>query len=167
VIIKLNKDNINETKIALDKIARETGEDEDPNIQLLAENGIWVSKEEIEFFSCRHLCLYVLEPFQDHQFEEIKKKIQKVLPSYKTKCYLKVIKKDGKEYIKYPRLVEDWKISQNILEDLKERHMINNDFLTEDEWIEIQSLEPWKRCERQVAREIIALDICNHLNIST
>ena len=41
------------------------------------------------------------------------------------------------------------------------------DALSEDEWIEIQSLEPWKRCERQVAREIIALDICNHLNIST
>jgi len=126
-----------------------------------------VSKFVNGIFIFSHLCLYVLEPLQNHQFEEYKKKIQKVLPNYKTKCYLKVIKKDGMEYIKYPRLVEYWKISQNILEDLKERHMIKNDFFTEDEWIEIQSLEPWKRCERQVAREIIALDICNHLNIST
>jgi len=69
--------------------------------------------------------------------------------------------------MKYPYFVEDNVISDNIYDDLEEEHEINCKNYTEKDWEEIKKLESWKKCERQVAREIIALDICNHLNIST
>ncbi|MBA7527180.1 hypothetical protein ES705_19355 [subsurface metagenome] len=69
--------------------------------------------------------------------------------------------------MKYPYFVEDNVISDNIYDDLEEEHEINCTNYTEKAWEEIKKLESWKKCERQVAREIIALDICNHLNIST
>ena len=80
---------------------------------------------------------------------------------------ISVMRKNGNNFMKYPYLVEDNVISDNIYDDLEEEHEINCKNYTEKDWREIKKLESWKRCERQVAREIIALDICNHLNIST
>jgi len=151
----------------LRKIAREIGEDEDPNIQLLAENGIWVSKEEIENFSCRHRGFFILEPFQEQKYEELRKELENLLLYSKPEDLISVMRKNGKKFMKYPYLVEDNVISDNIYDDLEEEHEINCKNYTEKEWEEIKKLESWKKCERQVAREIIALDICNHLNIST
>jgi len=151
----------------LRKIARETGEDEDPNITLLLENNIWVTKEEIEFFSCRHKCFYIIEPYKEFKHKEIIRVMRKVLSNIVTENYVSIITKNGMVYMKYPRLVENWKISKNILEDLEMEHKIKGEEFSEDEWIEIQTSEPWKKSEKQVAREIIALEICEHLNIST
>ena len=149
------------------KIAREIGEEEDPNIQLLAENGIWVSKEEIVNFSCRHRGFFILEPFQEHKYEELRKELENLLLYSKPEDLISVMRKNGKNFMKYPYLVEDNVISDNIYDDLEEEHEINCKNYTEKDWEEIKKLESWKRCEKQVAREIIALDICNHLNIST
>jgi len=149
------------------KIARETGEDEDPNITLLLDNNIWVTKEEIEFFSCRHKCFYIIEPYKEFKYKEIKRVIRKVLSNIVTEDYVGIIIKNGTKYMKYPRLVENWKIFKNIFDDLKVAHEIKGVEFTEEEWIEIQTSEPWKKSENQVAREIIAIEICEHLNIST
>ena len=167
MITKLNKDKIKEIKIALDKIARETGEDEDPNIHLLAENGIWVSKEEIEFFCCRHRGFFIIEPFQEQKFEELRKKFENLFLYSKPEDLISVMWKKGKKFMKYPYLVEDYVISDNIYEDLEEEHEINCTNYTEKAWEEIKKLESWKKCEAQVTREIIALNICDKLNIST
>ena len=154
-------------KIALRKIAREIGEEEDPNIQLLAENGIWVSKEEIEFFSCRHRGFFILELFQEQRYGELKKDLEGLLFYSKLEDLISVMRKNGKIFMKYPYLVEDNVISDNIYDDLEEEHEINCKNYTEKDWEEIKKLESWKKCERQVARELIALEICDHLNIST
>lgn len=154
-------------KIALRKIAREIGEEEDPNIQLLAEKGIWVSKEEIVNFSCRHRVFFILEPFQEQKYEELRKELENLLLYSKPEDLISVMRKNGKNFMKFPYLVEDIVISDNIYDDLEEEHEINCKNYTEKDWEEIKKLESWKKCERQVAREIIALDICNHLNIST
>jgi len=149
----------------LRKIAKETGEDEDPNITLLSEKNIMVTNEEIEFFSCRHICFYIIEPFKEFKYNKIKRMIRNVLSNIVIDDYVSIITKKGKMFIRYPRLVENWKISQNILEDLKSVHKIKGEDFSEDEWIEIQSSEPWKKSENQVAREIIALEICEDLNL--
>ena len=149
------------------KIAREIGEDEDPNIQLLAENGIWVSKEEIVNFSCRHRGFFILEPFQEQKYEELRKELENLLLYYKPEDLISVMRKNGKNFMKYPYLVEYNVISDNIYDDLEEEHEINCKNYTEKDWEEIKKLESWKKCEVQVTREIIALNICDKLNIST
>ena len=154
-------------KIALLKIAREIGEDEDPNIQLLAEKGIWVSKEEFVNFSCRHRGFFILEPFQEQKYEELRKKLENLLLYSKPEDLISVMRKNGKSFMKYPYLIEDYVISDNIYDDLEEEHEINCKNYTEKDWEEIKKLESWKKCKAQVTREIIALNICDKLNIST
>ena len=154
-------------KIALLKIAREIGEDEDPNIQLLAEKGIWVSKEEFVNFSCRHRGFFILEPFQEQKYEELRKELENLLLYSKPEDLISVMRKNGKNFMKYPYFVEDNVISDNIYDDLEEEHEINCKNYTEKDWEEIKKLESWKKCEAQVTREIIALNICDKLNIST
>ena len=149
------------------KIARETGEDEDPNITLLSEKNIIVTSEEIEFFSCRHKCFYIIEPYKEFDYSEICTVMKKALSGIVTEDFVSIITKKGLKYMKYPRLVENWKITTNILEDLRVEHKIKGEEFNDDDWIEIQTSEPWKKSENQVAREIIALEICEHLNIST
>ena len=149
------------------KIARETGEDEDPNITLLSEKNIIVTSEEIEFFSCRHKCFYIIEPYKEFDYNEICRVMKKALSGIVTEDFVIIITKKGLKYMKYPRLVENWKITTNILEDLRVEHKIKGEEFNDDDWIEIQTSEPWKKSENQVAREIIALEICEHLNIST
>lgn len=149
------------------KIARETGEDEDPNITLLSEKNIEVTSEEIEFFSNRHKCFYIIEPYKEFFNRKICRAMKKACFSIITEDFVRIITIKGIKYMKYPRMVENWRITTNILEDLKVVHKIKGEEFTEDEWIEIQTSEPWKKSENQVTREIIALEICEHLNIST
>jgi len=150
----------------LRKIARETGEDEDPNITLLSEKNIIVTSEEIEFFSCRHKCFYIIEPYKEFDYNEICRVIKKGFSCIVIEDFVSIITKKGLKYMKYPRFVENWKITTNILEDLRVEHKIKGEEFNDDDWIEIQTSEPWKKSENQVAREIIALEICEHLNIS-
>ena len=149
------------------KIAREAGEDEDLNITLLSEKNIFVTSEEMEFFSYRHKGLYIIEPYKEFDYKEICRVMKKALSSIRSEDFVRIITKKGRKYMKYPRLVENWSITTNILEDLRETHKIRGAEFNDDEWIEIQASEPWKKSENQVAREIIALEICKYLNIST
>jgi hypothetical protein len=167
MITKLNKENINEIKIALDKIARETGEDEDPNIQNLIFFGVTITKEEIVNFGCHHRFFFIVEPFQEQKYEELRKELENGLPYPKPEDLISVIWENGKKFMKYPYKVKDYEISDNIYDDLEAEHQIDCTNYTENAWEEIKKLESWKKCERQVAREIIALEICNHLKIST
>ncbi len=154
-------------KIGLVKLAREAGEEEDPNIQLLEEYGIWISKEEFVNLSCRQRGFFIKEPFQKQKYKELRKELEKSFLSYKTEELLSVIYKNGIKFMKYPYFVEDYVISDNIYEDLEEEHEINCTNYTEKDWEEIKKLESWKKCEVQVTREIIALNICDELNISS
>jgi len=167
LITKLNKDEINEIKIALDKIARETGEDEDPNIQYLAIFEVSITKEEFVNFSCRQTGFFIIEPFLEQKYEELRKELEELFHYYKPEELISVMRKNGKNFMKYPYLVEDYVISNNIYEDLEEEHEINCTNYSEKDWEEIKRLESWKKCEDQVTREIIALAMCDKLNIST
>ena len=167
MIAKLNKDEINEIKIAIDKIARETGEDEDPNIQYLASFGVSITKEEFVNLSCRQRGFFIIEPFQEQKCEDLRRELEELFLYYKPEELISVMRKNGKNFMKYPYLVEDYVISDNIYDDLEEEHEINCTNYTEKDWEEIKKLESWKKCEAQVTREIIALNICDELNIST
>lgn len=165
--IKLKQSKYSKIELGLRKIARNTGEDEDPNIFLLLENKIRVIKEEIDFFSCRHKIFYIIEPYKENKYKEIKKAMYKAIPNIQTKDYLGVFIKNGLKYMKYPLLVQKWKVASSIFEDLKFEHNIKNEDFTEDEWIEIQNSDAWKKTENQVAREIIAFELCKFFNLSS
>lgn len=153
--------------MGLNKIGRETGEEEDSNIQYLASLGVLITKEEIVNFSCRHRGFFIIEAFQEQKYEELRKELEKLLLYSKPGDIISKMPKNGKIFMRYPYFVEDNVISDNIYDDLEEEHEINCTNYTENDWEEIKKLESWKKCERQVAREIIALNICDKLNIST
>ena len=171
--LKVKSENLTENtkypniKIGLVKLAREAGEEEDPNIQLLEEYGIWISKEEFVNLSFRQRGFFIKEPFQKQKYKELRKELEKSYLSYKPEELISLIWENGIKFMKYPYLIEDYVISDNIYEDLEEEHEINCINYTEKEWEEIKKLVSWKKCEAQVAREIIALAICEKLNIST
>ena len=149
------------------KIARKTGEDEDPNIQYLTRFGVLITKEEFVDCSSRQRGFFIIEPFQEQKYDELRKELEKLFLYYKTKELISVVWKKGKKFMKYPYVVEDYVISDNIYDDLEEEHEINCANHTEKDWEEIKKLESWKKCEDQVTREIIALAICDKLDIST
>ena len=143
------------------------GEDEDHNIQYLASFGVSITKEEFVNFSCRQRGFFIIEPFQEQKYEKLRKGLEELFPYYKPEELISVMRKNGKNFMKYPYFVEDYVISDNIYEDLEEEHEINCTNYTEKDWEEIKKLESWKKCEVQVTREIIALNICDELNISS
>ncbi len=154
-------------KIGLLKLAREAGEEEDPNIQLLEEIGIWISKEEFVNFNCRQRGFFIIEPFQEQKCKELRKELENLFLYNKPEELISVMWENGIKLMKYPCLIEDYVITDNIYEDLEEEHEINCTNYTEKDWEEIKKLESWKKCEVQVTREIIALNICDELNISS
>ena len=143
------------------------GEDEDPNIQNLASFGVSITKEEFVNFSCRQRGFFIIEPFQEQKYEELRYELEELYPYYKPEELISVMRKNGKNFMKYPYFVEDYVISDNIYEDLEEEHEINCTNYTEKDWEEIKKLESWKKCEDQITREIIALNICDELDAST
>ena len=138
MITKLNKDKIKEIKIALYKIAREMGEDEDPNIQNLTNFGVTITKEEIVNFSCRHRCFFITEPFQEQKYEELRKELENSFLYSKLEDLISVLWKNGKKFMKYPYKVEEYVISDNIFDDLEEEHEIKWTNYTEKDWEEIK-----------------------------
>ena len=165
--IKLKQSKYSKIELGLRKIARNTGEDQDPNIFLLLGNKIRVTKEEIDFFRSSHKIFYIIEPYKENKYKEIKKAIPKAIPNIQTNDYLYVFIKNGLKYMKYPLLIQKWKVASSIFEDLKFEHNIKNEDFTEDEWIEIQNSDTWKKTENQVAREIIAFELCKFFNLSS
>lgn len=153
--------NIKKINLALEKICRNTGEDEYENIiDLESDANIHITYEKIEELSRRELWIWIIEPMD----EDLQKHIEKKMMSYNLSIskYMKILKQDGIKYVKYPKKIEICAIYKDIFEILKEEHGIKSSDLSCYEWEHLQDTKLWKRAEIQIAREIIADKMIKH-----
>lgn len=150
------RENLN---LALLKIARKTGEDEDYYIFYLKDISIEILEEKIEFTG-RFIRVYISEPYNEHRHNQL------LNSSHIEQNLVSIFNLNGREFIKYPIQIERYKVEHEIFEDLKEEHnSIKDTDLNEDEWISIQDSNLWKECQIQVFRELIARKIIKQFEI--
>ncbi len=151
---------LNQILLSLEKIARSLGGDEDQNIFLVEDNQkIIITEEKAPTNSSNRIAIWVLESYENEKYISLKEgKIYNNNLIQKTMI-------NRKEFLKYPIEIELSRVFNDIAEDLKEEHGIRLGDLTEEEWERIQDTEIWKKCEVQVAREIIAKGLIENLEI--
>lgn len=156
------KEKLEKVLIALEKIARETGEDECEDIFLLAfKKGITISNEISSSLLYYDIAVWVVKPFDKEEFEIIKSALNSRFPSCLVDNILHKIEENNKFYIKYPVNIQIYKIDEDIFEVLTEEHGIDCNKINEDEWGEIKKTEIWKSAIFQTARELVAYNIKN------
>jgi len=158
--------------LALEKIARKTGEDEDDFISELERHfDIIITEEEVlllkEVLRFEHVCIWVLKPFSQTGFLEKKEVFYFVKRQVPNLLNILVMKKEinGSHYIQYPRYVMLSAIQDSIFEELLEDHGINYYDFTENEWEDVLTSNQYKSTVIQIARELIAQVIYHEVNI--
>jgi len=152
-------------EIELNKISRNTGEDEFDLIHSLKEKrDICITFEEIFPRVNNKVGIFILEPFSDKKYKEIKEFYKSNYIPNLFKKYVKTITKNDRIYLRHPILVNISRINDEIIEDLKEEHGIVNSKFSEIQWEQIQNTESWRITEIQVAREIIATNLLSEFN---
>lgn len=144
----------------MEKIARETGEDEYEIIFLLIkEKGIHITDIITPSLGLNQITIWVLKPYIEEEYQKLKLFFSSRFPYHLIDSFLLRVEKDGLSYIKYPELIEISQVYDDIYEVLKEEHGIKCDELNEVEWTEIYGTEKWRSCMNQTAREIVAYNI--------
>ncbi len=143
---------LTEIVIALNKIARDTGELEYDSICFLESKlKIKILFEEICELSGRYIWVWVIRPFDEKLLKYLERKLARLnLPLLN---YLKIFKYKKLKYVKYPEEIETCRVSKEIFEIMREQHgLTDNSF----EWEKIQNTKTWLITQTQVAREFIA-----------
>lgn len=161
----MSSEKFKESLLCLEKIARETGEDEYDAISQLEQIGIQITQDETSPFRANQKAIWIVEPFDKFRYERARKEFTFCAPSHLIEKYVQKVEKDGKLYLKYPQNVELSLINENIREILKNEYCIKDDDLTEIEWLNLHTTEEWKRCEKQIARELISNDFAQEYNV--
>jgi len=149
------KEKIEKINIALNKIARETGENEyDPIFILEKQNNIKVEFQEVGELRGRNIWIWVIIPYK----EEISVLLEHKLIKYNLPLsdYLQILYVNKLKYIKYPEKIEVCRVQKEIDEILKEEHDITDYFLKSNEWEHIQNTKKWEKTQIQITRELIA-----------
>ena len=146
--------------LSLEKIARDTGEDEYEIIfQLAKEKGIHITNKITPSISFSQITIWVLRPYSDEEYQNLRLFFTSRFPSHLIDTILLRAEKDGIPYISYPEFIENWQVYDDIFEVLNEEHGIKCGELNEAEWAEIYGTEEWRSCMIQTAREIVAYNI--------
>lgn len=161
----MNKDKIEAIKLALEKIAKNTGEDEDAFICDLEDQfDIKITGEEVSSFReslrAEHIWIWVLKPFNQEDYEVEKKNLYFINGQHPApnNQFVKKERLVGKDYIKYPKYTLLSRVQDYIFERLLEEFGIKYEHFTESEWEDILASKEFKRAELQAAREIIAFE---------
>lgn len=142
--------------IALNKISRDTGEDEFETIVSLEEiNDIRITSKETSHRITNQIGIMILEPFDDMKYENIKNSYMSNSIFNLFKKYVKILILNEKVYIEYPIFIDISIVHDELFEDLKEEHCIISDNFSESQWEQLQNTELWRKAEIQVSREII------------
>ena len=152
---KIDRKKLKTIESALEKISRDTGEDEyDSIIDLEMKFNIWITKEKIETLNGRQIWIWVIEPFEEQTLTNIKEYLKKLnLPLSE---FIETVEFHQEKYIKYPEKAAICAIHKDILEIMKNEHGITGNYLKCYEWEQIQNSELWKKAEIQITRELIA-----------
>ena len=160
------REKIEKVLLGLEKIARETGEDEYELIYLLAsEKGIIITNEISSFLFYSHVAIWLLKPFTNEKFDAIKSTLNSQFPSGLIDKILQRIEKYNNFYLRYPETIQIYKIDEEIFEFLTEEHGIDCNEINEAEWEEIKKTDIWKSSVNQTAREMVALKITRLENL--
>ncbi len=138
--------------IALNKIARDTGELEYDSICFLESKlKINIMFKEICELRGRYIWVWVIRPLDEKLLIYLEKKLARLnLPFLN---YLKIFKYKKLNYVKYPEEIETCRVNKEIFEILREQHgLTDNSF----EWEKIQNTKTWLIAQTQVTREFIA-----------
>lgn len=151
----MKKEKIIKTKLALEKIARDTGEDEDEFLfRLREEFKIVIEFEEIQELKRRNIWIWVTLPYSKHIMTFLENKLSEFNLSLLD--YLKAFNSSKQKLIKYPEKVEICRVDKEVYEILREEHDLNSRYLTDYEWEKIHYTETWRKAQIQIAREFIA-----------
>lgn len=154
-IIDSKKENLKRIEIALNKIARCSGEDEYESILILEEKTkIKIEFEEIKELKGRNIWMWVVIPYNKVNLNFLEEKLSKLDLPFEN--YLKIIRVNKKLFINYPEKVEICRVSKEIFEILKEEHNITSNLLNCSEWEQIQNTKGWIHAQNQITRELIA-----------
>ncbi|MBD3211258.1 MAG: hypothetical protein GF311_01525 [Candidatus Lokiarchaeota archaeon] len=144
--------------IALMRIARELGEDEDSKIYNLQLKGIFLPVVKVQLKGSR-IFVDIRETFQEKRYYELLKIFRNEI-NYYEKClgrnFFELINQNGEKFIKYSILIQSQVVDQNINIDLFESYNFKENDMNEDEWFNLQNSDEWKKAQIQVAREIIS-----------
>ncbi|MCK4381483.1 MAG: hypothetical protein KAW51_10125 [Candidatus Lokiarchaeota archaeon] len=154
------KEKIEKINIALNKIARETGENEyDPIFILEKQCNIKVEFQEVGELRGRNIWIWVIIPYK----EEISVILEQKLIKYNLPLsdYLQILYVNKLKYIKYPEKIEVCRVQKEIDEILKEEHDITDYFLKSNEWEQIQNSDTWIKAQVEIAREFVADKLLN------
>ena len=148
------KEKLHNVIIALNKIARDTGEHEyESLIKLEKEFNIIVKSEDIKELRGRYIWVWIIRPFNENSHGFLARKLKKLnLP---LENYLKVTNFNNNKII-YPEIIENCRVHKEICEILKEQHKINSSYLEDFEWERIQNSKTWIKAQIQITREFVA-----------
>ncbi|MFX1568986.1 MAG: hypothetical protein ACFFCV_11545 [Promethearchaeota archaeon] len=148
--------------IALEKIAKKTGEDEDDSIcDLKNQFNIRIAEEASslrESLGGKHIWIWILKPYNKKDLYTERYNLRFIKFQLSSSIY-KIVRKEkveGKYYIKYPKYILLSDVQDAIFERLYEEHGIKNKDFTEIEWEDILCSMEFKYAEIQMARELIA-----------
>lgn len=151
----ISKEKLSRIQLALEKLARETGEDEYESIITLEELlDIKITYEEFKELNGRNIWIWIIEPFIKKILQSLKK--EKIENKILKKEYIKIFEGLNGQLIKYPENIQVCLVHKDIFELMEAEHNINNKFFNCYEWEKIQNTELWNKAEIQIARELIA-----------
>ncbi|MFX1320384.1 MAG: hypothetical protein ACFFAQ_01955 [Promethearchaeota archaeon] len=152
---KIDKEKLKTIELALEKICRDTGEDEyDSIIDLEVKFKIWITDEKIVTLNGRQIWIWVIEPFVEQILTNIKAYLKKLnLPISE---FIEIVEFHQQKCIKHPEKVAICAIHKDIFQIMKEEHGITGSYLKCYEWEQIQNSELWRKVEIQITRELIA-----------
>jgi hypothetical protein len=158
----MNKEKYEEALYCLEMISRELGEGEHGAIVALAEEyGITISGEEAVFTTGSILCTKVIEPYTENKHKEWTDKVSAPFATGWSRSDFEVLGEEGgQRRLKYTACKGAGEVGGEIAEDLTEGICeLEDSDLTEEEWLELTKEPQYKRAEKQVLRELIAIDL--------
>ncbi|GAI90568.1 unnamed protein product [marine sediment metagenome] len=154
------KKKIENLLLGLEKVARNTGEDEYDLIFFLAnEDGIHITNIITPSFFSNQIAVGVLKPYTEEEYKRLKLYFISRFHSYLLDELLNKFEKGGVSYIRYLEFIDNWQVYSDIFEVLNEEHGIKSNQFNEIEWLEIFDTKEWKSCFIQTARELVANNI--------
>jgi len=149
---------------ALKKIT-DNGKEECESVSDLKDGfDVTITSEEAPAFRSNQKAVWVIEPYNLKRRYQILEFFNFWCDSQIAKDTILIIEESNNKYLKYPLSVEKGAISYNIWDDLINSYGINPDMYSEREHESLVKSEEWKRCEMEVLRDLVAIQLLDKMS---
>jgi len=163
----MTNDEIDAVILALKKIARELGENENIYMSILRDKNIRILDEDIGLRP-RYSEINLIEKFTRERYEQFLNPFD-FFPNYlegPIRIKSKEIERiNGEKFLKYKISILRDQMDQEIYNDLKYECDIRDSDLSEEKWAKIRGIKLWNKCEQKVTKEVIASFVVNSLEL--